>query len=61
MCLRISSSIRCIDELLMSVASRLEKHRKWLLNGLMPHTVAIDRAILSCPVSKPVLLRGMQG
>lgn len=45
--LRLSSSIQCINELLISVASRLQKHRKWLLNTPMPHTVAIDWAILS--------------
>lgn len=44
--LRLSSTIQCIDELLMSAASRLHKHRKWLLKSIMSHTGAIDWAML---------------
>lgn len=59
--LSLSSTVQCVDELFMSVASRLQKYWKWLLSSIMPHTVAIDWAILSFLVSRPVLLRGKQG
>ena len=57
----LSSTVQCINELLVSVAPRFQKHWKWLLNSIVSHTVAIDWAILSFLVSKPVLLRGRQG
>ena len=52
--LLLSSIMQFIYELLVGVASRLYMHWKWLLNGIVPHTCALDRTVLNFPISKGI-------